>query len=284
MRLSKRNLTHGKQKGQVLLVTLLVLTIATTVALSLISRTTTDTTITTQIEQSSRAFSAAEAGVEEALKSGTGTAVPQVLTGSDASYSVTVSSIQDAAGIYMFPQKTSQGQTETLWLVSHNAAGGLVETPTYRSGSIGICWSAESVTPAMVATLLYRESSDNSYRIYKAAFDPNSSRSSSNRFTSTYTAGGCGAGTGTAYRVNLTYPSINPNSDTLLALRVRPVYSDAVIGIDSGAVSLPVQAKRIESTGSTDTGTNRKIVVYQQYRSPSTVFDSALYSQSSIAK
>lgn len=277
-------LSPSLNKGQILLITLLILTIATTVALSLISRTTTDTTITSQIEESSRAFSAAEAGVEEALKSGMGSGGPQVLTGSEATYDVTVSNIQDAAGIYMFPTKIAQGETVTLWLVSHDAGGAIVETPTYTSSSIRICWSSESTTPAIVATLFYKESSDSSYRTLKAAFDPDSSRATLNNFSSSYTPGGCGGATGTAYKVTLTYPTINPASDILLALRIRPLYSDAILGIDSGVASLPVQAKRIDSTGSTDTGTNRKIVVYQQFRSPPTIFDSALYSQSSIAK
>lgn len=272
------------QKGQVLLITLLVLTIATTVALSLISRTTTDTTITSQIEDSSRAFSAAEAGIEEALSSGAGSAGAQVLTGEGASYDVTVTSIQDAAGIYVFPKKISQGETATLWLVAHDSSGQLVETPTYTSNSIRICWSSESTTPALIATLLYKESSDESYRIVKAAYDPSGSRAATNSFSSSYTAGGCGGTTGTDYRVTFTYPGLNPAADILLELRIRPVYSDAIIAIDSGASALPVQAKRIDSTGSTVTGTNRKIVVYQQFRAPSTIFDSAIYSQSSIIK
>lgn len=272
------------KKGQVLLITLLVLAIATTVGLSLISRTTTDTTITSQIEDSSRAFSAAEAGVEEALESGTGSGGTQVLTGGEAKYDVTVTNIQDAAGIFVFPKKTTKGETETLWLVAHTAGGALIESPTYTANSIRICWSSETTTPAIEASLLYKENSDGSYRMYKAAYDPNSSRAATNNFSSTYTPGGCGGTTGTNYRITMTYAGINPASDTLLALRITPLYSDAIIGIDTNGAAIPTQGKRIDSTGSTDTGTNRKIVVYQQYRSPPTVFNSALYSQSSLTK
>src|SRR3990172_6897276 len=107
---------YGGQSGQVVLITLLVLTIATTVALSLISRTTTDTTITAQVEESSRAFNAAEAGIEEALISGGGTRGAQVLA-PGVSYAVSVASIGTAVGIYEFPKKTLKGVTETLWLV-----------------------------------------------------------------------------------------------------------------------------------------------------------------------
>lgn len=277
-----------RQSGQVVLITLLVLTIATTVALSLISRTTTDTTITNQIEESSRAFSAAEAGIEEALKSGVGTDGVQVLSGGKAQYNVTVAAIGGQAGVFEFPKKILQGVTETLWLTSHDASGLLVEVPTYTASTIGVCWGTGTVTPAIVATLLYKESSDNSYRVAKATFDPDSSRAAVNKFSTTYTPGGCVGTLADAYKSTITFSSldssINPAVDTLLALRIRSVYSDTNIGIDTSAQVLPLQGNKIDSTGSTLGGTNRKIVVFQQYRSPATIFDAALYSQGSIVK
>lgn len=276
------------QAGQVVLITLLVLTIATTVALSLVSRTTTDTTITNQIEESSRAFSAAEAGIEEALKSGVGSGGTQVLSGGEASYNVTVASVGGAAGVFEFPKKKIKGVTETLWLVNHDASGLLVETPTYTASTIGVCWSLETTTPAVIVTLLYKESSDGSYRVAKAAFDPDATRAATNNFSSSYTAGGCSGTLGNAYKATITFSaldaSINPAVDTLLALRIRFAYNDANVAIDTGAQLLPLQGNKIDSTGSTSGGTNRKIVVYQQYRFPATIFDAALYSQGSIVK
>lgn len=281
----KQKSLHG-QAGQVVLITLLVLTIATTVALSLVSRTTTDTTITNQVEESSRAFSAAEAGIEEALITGVGSDGVKVLSGGGASYQVTVASIGGVTGIFEFPKKVIRGNTETLWLVNHSS-GVLVEAPTYTAPSIGICWSEESTTPALIVTLLYKESSNGSYRTAKAAFDPDPARATTNNFSSAYTPGGCGPTTGTEYKVTLTFnsldASINAATDTLIALRLRPVYSDAKVGIDAGATVLPVQGNKIDSVGTVN-GANRKIIVYQQYRSASTIFDAAIYSQGSIIK
>lgn len=272
------------QSGQAVLIILLVLTIGTTVALSLVSRTTTDTTITNQLEESARAFSAAEAGIEDALKTGVGSGGTQVLTGGEASYAVTVASIGGAAGFFEFPRKVLRGSTETVWLVNHNASGGLVETPTYTAASLSVCWSSEPTTPALLVTLLYKESSDGSYRVARLAVDPNAARAANNNFSTSYAGGGCGAGTQTAYRRTINFNAlngtINPVNDTLLALRIRPLYSDARIMIDTGAATLPVQGKKIDSVGSTTGGTNRKIVVFQQYRSAPSAFDAALYSQS----
>lgn len=280
------------QSGQIVLITLLVLAIAVTVALSLISRTTTDTSITTQVEESSRAFSAAEAGIEEALRTGVGTNNATVLT-AGVTYSVNVSSIGQAAGLYEFSKKTLQGSTETVWLVEHDAAsltGALLETPTYKGSFIDVCWGRQSAAdiPALVATVLYKEQSDGSYRTVKAAFDPSATRATTNKFSAPNIAGGCGGSVSTEYKARLTFatlnPSIDPNLDTLIALRIRPVYYDTRFVVDSGLQTLPLQGNRIESTGSTIGGTNRKIVVYQQYRSPSTIFDAALYSEGAIVK
>jgi Tfp pilus assembly protein PilX len=271
--------------GQVVLITLLVLTIATTVALSLISRTTTDTTITNQTEESLQAFSAAEAGIEEVLKTGTASGTAQVLTPNVSSYTTLVSTIGNATGVYVFPKITQKGATETLWLVRHDSSGLLVETPTYTAPSVDICWSNETVIPALVVTLLYKESTDNSYRVAKIGYDPLGSRATDNKFTFA-TPGACGSYTGTQYIQTLTFSSINPGidpgNDVLIALRIRPLYSDTKIAINTAGMILPQQGNRIESTGVTAGGTNRKIVVYQQYRAASTVFDAALYSQSAL--
>ncbi|MFH0863897.1 MAG: PilX N-terminal domain-containing pilus assembly protein, partial [Candidatus Gottesmanbacteria bacterium] len=58
----------GKQNGQILLIVLLVMVVGLTMGLSLATRSATDVKISSQLEHSSRAFAAAEAGIEAALK------------------------------------------------------------------------------------------------------------------------------------------------------------------------------------------------------------------------
>lgn len=276
-----RKKVYRGQSGQIVLITLLVLTIATTVALSLIARTTTDVTISSQVEESSRAFSAAEAGIEEALKLGVGSAGAQVLA-PGLTYSVDVTSVGGAAGVYEFPKKTTRNVTETLWLVDHNADGTLNETPTYTSPTIDLCWSAETTVPALVATILYKRGAN--YLVGKGAYDPNASRAATNKFAGvTAASGGCSVPT--MYRRQIAFADfgINPVTDAILMLRLRPVYADTQLAVDA-PVAVPLQGNKVESVGATATGITRKIVVYQQYRSPSTLFDAALYSQSQLAK
>lgn len=276
-------MTDHRQSGQVLLISLLVLSIATTVALSLIGRSTTDVAISNQTNESSRAFSAAEAGIEESLKTGMGTNVPQVLT-SGSTYTVAKANIGEAIGAFIFPKKISPGTSETLWLVDHNADGTLDETPTYTATGIDVCWSQETTTPAIFVSVFYK-TAGGEYRVAKGAYDPDATRALTNKFSGvTSLSGGCGTGTGTTYKQTVTFGdfSINPASDTLLMLRLQPVYSDTAFAVNAGASTLPLQGAKLESTGVSGAGVTRKIVVYQQFRAPQSIFDSVIYSQGSF--
>jgi Tfp pilus assembly protein PilX len=64
---------RNNQNGQALLIVLLGMAVVLTLVLSIVSRSVTDVSITKRDEESLRAFSAAEAGVEQALLVGTGT-------------------------------------------------------------------------------------------------------------------------------------------------------------------------------------------------------------------
>ncbi len=274
-----------KQQGQIALIALLVLTIATTVGLSLVARSTTDIALTRNVEESTRAFTAAEAGIEEALRSGmaaSGSVSPDL----SITYSVTVASIAAATNTaYVFPKKTAREDTETIWLVNHKADGTLdLAAPQYKSNKIDICWSSETIYPAIIVTVLYKESSDGSFRIIKGAFDPEPARKAARQFSApTDTISGCGAGTNTVYRRRFIFTdysaSIDPDFDTLIAVRVRPLYSDTQLAVISPERALPFQMTRLESVGKTASGATRKIIVYQEYRSFGTIFDHAIYSE-----
>ncbi len=275
--------------GQAALIALLVLTIATTVGLALISRSTTDVSITRNLEESARAFSAAEAGVETALRTGVTTAASvDGTTGS--SYNVTVASVSaSAAAPLVWPGKTPAETVETVWLTNHNGDGAIDDrAPSYRANTLSLCWSAETPTPAMAVTILYKRASDNTYQVAKAAFDPDGERAATNNFAApTASTGGCGSGTNTTYKATITFssfsPAINPVQDVIIAARLRPLYAAAQIAV-LPAQDLPFQGNQIESVGKTPGGTNRKIVVYQEYKSPAGLFDNAVFSQGSFSR
>lgn len=273
------------QSGQVLLITLLVLSVATTIVLSVIGRATTDVAITNQIAQSQRAFSAAEAGIEEILRTGSVPVGVQTLA-PGVSYSVAKADIGGASGVYQYPTKTPAGSSETLWLVAHNPNGSLLETPTYTAATIDVCWSAETTTPAALFSVFYK--SAGSYNVARAAFDPNATRAATNKLSAPQVlSGGCGSQSGTTYKQTIAFasfsPAINPVNDTLLALRLTPIYGETKFAV-STSIALPLQGSRVESAGSTDTGTSRKIIVYQQYRAPAGIFDAVVVSAGAFAR
>lgn len=273
---------ESKQSGQILLISLLVLSVATTIALSLIGRTATDVNISNEVEESARALAAAEAGVEQALKSGLGSGGAQVLS-PNVTYTTTLTNIGLATGPYIFPQKTARDNTEVLWLASHDSSGNIVETPTYVATTMDVCWSTETTTPAVEVTIPYKKASDGSYRVARQAFDPLSARANTSKFTLVAGAAvNCGQSGFYKATLNFTTLGITPAQDTLIALHIKPIYSAAQLGINTGGSVLPLQGNRIDSIGNLATGVTRRVVVLQSYRVAQGIFDSVVFSQSSF--
>lgn len=266
-----------RQEGQALLISLLVLSVATTVVLALIGRTTTTVAITAQSEESAKALAAAEAGMEQALKAGTSVNGSYSVSGSAYSYTVNQLVIGGGTGVYTFPSKTPKGTTEILWLSPHNSLGILDESGSndYNQG-LSICWSSESTVPAIVVSLLYKTVAG-SYGISREAYDFTAS-TRGNSFSSVAVPGpNCNNSTN-YYKQVITLKS---DPDINLALRIRPLYNDTQIAIQTGGLlmSLPAQGYRYESTGTFESGTTRKVLVNQFFRGPDTIFDYVLYSQ-----
>lgn len=269
-----------KQNGQIVLMTLLVLTVAITLVLAFIGRTTVNTAISSQLEDSARAFNAAEAGIESSLKSGIGSSL--VLSGG-AKVDTLVTNIGGAASVYTFPKQIPTTTTETLWMVEHNADGSLNEATSFKTNLVTLCWTQEATVPALSVAVIYKRSGV--YYVARGGYDQ-SAVSRANNFSSP-TLAGSGCGKSNVYTKSINFSTdfgINVATDTLLMFRVRPYYSGTTISFDPGVGSLPLQAKRIESSGSVSSGTTRKIEVYQQYKSPSSLFDTVLYSQSDLAQ
>lgn len=286
-----KNTLKSTQSGQILLITLLVLSVATTMVLSLIGRATTDVAITSQIEDSTRAFNAAEAGIEEVLKTGLGINTPQELA-TGLTYTAPITPIGNVNGVYKLPRITSQGETETIWMVPHNADNSINDTAPYYTRNINICWSHNTPIPALVLTIFYK--SGGVYKVARGAFDPDGSPGpvrAQNNFIQNFNNphdknNGCGKSNVYLRRIIFNDFGIDPAVDVITQLRLKPVYNDTQFYIETlGAAlggTLPDQGKNIVSTGVTASGTTRKIVVTQQYRTASPVFDYAVFSEQSF--
>ncbi|MBI2029444.1 hypothetical protein HYT02_03450 [Candidatus Gottesmanbacteria bacterium] len=284
---------YKSQRGEIILIILLVMAVGLTIGLAVASRSITDVRLSNQIEESSRAFSAAEAGIEEVLKTGLINYTPpggSVSVGSGASYNVQLNSYGPSNDIFTFPTEIAEGDTQTIWLVGQKADGSGPDDSVrlYNGGSINLCWEdlVTGTTPALDVSLLFKSGSE--YKVVREAFDP---VSRSNDFVPAQNGDQCSmAGTNQKYwtlfnfnmDASIPYDNIN---DTPIAIRVRPVYTKTKIaakGSDGGII--PEQGKNIVSTGQTNSGVERRWNVVQTYSSPNDIFDYAVWSNKDLTK
>lgn len=293
------------QGGQALLIIVLVLAVALVVVLSISTRTTTDITQTSYDENALRAFSAAEAGVEDALLKNTGTGGSSVAVDSNANVSYTTD-FSTPAGDKTFnhPEPALSGQSRTFWLVSHNPTTGALtctSAPCVKPPQIEVCWGTGSPSPipAVEVSIYYDTTyasvaSTNNYagvKTIRYTADPSGSRRSSNNFSAD--GGSCSFGSGTyAYstgNINMSVPlSCTSTAGCLLMVKVRMLYNTTTaqpigFGIPSGYGSLPAQGIQISSTGTAGDST-RKVSVFRGFAEPQSVFDAGVFSFNNLTK
>ncbi|MBI3379233.1 hypothetical protein HY029_00595 [Candidatus Gottesmanbacteria bacterium] len=267
----------------------LITIVGLTIGLSLISRTVTDIRISSQIEQSGRAFSAAEAGVENALKGAIVGNQQSTVRLPDANGTYTtgtysVSSIGNTNTL-SFPV-TSHTETQTIWLADHKNDGTLNEAsgkdPT--GFTFDLCWGTDTNNNAAIALSLFYKDTDG-YKFARSAYDKNGTSRNpvANNFDNVVESGPNNYCDGN-YQYRKT---ISPLGDfkldalknpKLLFLRIMPVYENTTFAIKANA-NLPVQGKIITSVGQTTTGVVRKIQVTQGYNVLPTLLDFTLFAE-----
>jgi hypothetical protein len=297
-KLPPSSLSQGRRSegGQVLLVILLIMAVALTIGLAVTSRTVTDIEISEGSEEAARAFSAAEAGIEEALVTAIGEEDPE---GSFDEGNVTYFTQRGFLGIgsqYLFPEATREDETRTLWLAEYPDL-----TQAYIGDSLIILWGNADSTeePALEATIYYRTGGSED-KVIRYALDPNPSNPAHqpdpNRFcqpdgtdcdgiSDFGTEGNYSIGGKTAkYKATL---DLSPAlGSTLLFARLRLLYSgelDQVLGAQPTSGSFASQGVKISSVG-TAGGSTRKIEVVRLHPAPPGIFDFLLYSGSSLSK
>lgn len=281
MELMKRNFN---QRGQALLAIILVMVVGLTVGLSLVSRSVTDIQTATQIEGSSRAFSAAEAGIESVLKNSSDTSG---CPSSGNCFNV-VTSLAGGTDAPLQVGEVGIGDTYNLWLVWHKQVGSDwvpdLSNP-YLGTDITVCWQKVNLAdpdPAIEAAVFYQNLPN--YGVWRGAYDPNIARTPANKFTDVSGSLGSCPGYSGYYlaTINLVPPTIP--AGTKIALRLRPFYAKAnVVVIPQSGNSLPTQGLAISSTG-TAGGVSRKVSVIQSYPALSPVFDYVLFSGKDVCK
>lgn len=291
------------QSGQALVLVLLSLAVVLTLVLFILARSVTDVAITSTQEESVRAFSAAEAGVESALVVGLGSGTTQI---GSATYKTTVASYAQGSSDFVYPVAMASGDSATTWFMSHDADGNLICSgstyPCFTGSSMKVCWGKEgtasnaSTTPA-VELIIYYETTPNdlsTLKIARAAFDPNAGRLVSNSFSSASSTACQIGGVNYAFQSTVNFSDLGVpaasynNAGGLQFARMRMFYNtDATqeMGVTVAATgnTLPSQGSQVDSTGIAGTS-NRRISVFQGWPEVPSIFEYAVYSSTGLTK
>ena len=290
--------------GQALLMVLLSMSVVLTIVLSILARSTLDIGVSTRSEESVRAFSAAEAGIEQALVAGplSGTLA------NDATFDARVTDFSSGSSEFILPSSLYSGESATVWFVSHDADGDLScagsDNPCFTGSQIQVCWGKEgtsansSTTPAIEVSIVYLTSAGNytTARIAREVADPNSSRRSSNSFSAT-DSGTCEVNGQTfAFKKTVDFGNaglkilpasvyIQPNG--LQLARIASLYNTDMghpvsVKVSSGS-TLPAQGVVIDSSGVSGDST-RRVEVIRGFKELPGIFENVVFSQESVSK
>lgn len=281
-------------RGQVLLIVVITMIVALTVGLSIASRTITNLKISSQTEESQRAFQAAEAGIEQALRSG-GATLESELEDADAAFSTTIEEEEKTIVALNGGNVIDQSRGIDFFLAEYNEDPALLFQNPW-SGSLRVYWgnngqscietSGEDVPPAIELVIIYDTNGGDpkdSPNVVKYILDPcpGSQRVADASdvvaaTTSTYAS----VPGQPAYIYRATIPSAVSRG---LIMKVVPLFNSSRVAVESLASApynvFPPQGKLIESTGVSG-DTERKIIYFQSYpQIPNEIFPYSIVSQ-----
>jgi hypothetical protein len=276
--------------------------------LFILSRSITDVSVSSKSEEAVRAFSAAEAGIEQALVTG---ASQNNITIGNASYTSSVIQFAEGAKEYVYPLELSSGDSTTTWFAAHdklNANFPVCDAShaCFTGNTMKVCWGKpgtaknSDITPAIEVSVFYETTPGDlsSIKIARTALDPYNGRNPANSFSlPDNTDGGCSIG-GNTYQFSKTIlfsglgiPATAYNvRGGLLFARTRMMYTTSsqnfAVSVDfpgNIATGLPSQGQNVVSTGSAGpdlTASQRKINVFQSWPEIPSVLEFAVYSGS----
>ena len=245
-----------------LLLVVLVMAIVLTVVLSLASRTVTNIRTTQEEENSERAFSAAEAGIERSLTTPfEGSGILQNRT----SYQTSSTAFTGIELLLNNGAPNFKDEAIDVWLTDYPGY------TTLWSGDITLYWGKPSDTcveselsntmAALEIIVVSGSKVDPVGTTY--AVDPCSQRASFNNFEYIPSGGGVVGGKTFAYKKTITVTSG-------LLIRTIPLYASTIFGAkgcnssNTNCIALPTQGRLVQSVGIAD-DTQRKIVNFQGY-------------------
>lgn len=270
------------EKGQVLLVVVLVMVVALTVGLSMLSRSISNLRNATDEEHSQKAFSAAEAGIEQFLKNtcsqGGGCSLAQDL-GNSSSFQATAQPVVGDEILLNGGNIVYKDDGVDLWLSDYSEIPSQIYQNPWSGSTITIHWGNPSIdkcqTAALEIIVLFGPKTAPTSKRFTA--DPcNPERRAENNFDPPASENKTISGVTFNYKTTLNIGVVDPAARALLA-RIVPLYGNAIIGVSGGGTAFPPQGSIITSTGSAG-DTKRKISLVRGYPGvPSEFFQYILF-------
>lgn len=294
----------NNSSGQALLLVLLSMAVVLTIVLSILARSTVDIGISSRSEESVRAFSAAEAGIEQRLVAG----IYGPFSGppGDSTFSGDVTSFSSGVDQFVLPLNLYSGESAIVWFVSHDTAGNLTcaDGKCFWGNDIQVCWGEKDRTysdankiPAIELSVVYLTSPGDytKAQIGRAVFDPYATRRSSNSFLPD-NGGDCTIGN-KAFAFNKTisfgaggfeispstvYTSVNGLQLARISLLYNTDMGEPVAVKVTGGI-LPAQGVTIDSSGVSGTST-RKVEVIRGFKELPGIFEPVVFAGGGITK
>ena len=254
----------GGQKGQALLIVILVMVVALTITLSVISRAVVNLRTTQDQEKSQRALAAAEAGIEQTIKNSFVPIAQDQNLSNNSSFTTSVTQLAgNAPFLVEGGNLITKNEGEYIWLSTYNEVGNwTTRWPTSGSANLDIYWgdsSGDNNNAALEIAVISGSSVANAV-ITRYVYDPSPTRRSSNNFSAPVNSPIAIQDKSFTYRATI---SITDG----MVVRVVPLYKSAYIAAApaSGAPAIAAnQGRLITAVGKSDE-TARRVTVFQGY-------------------
>lgn len=237
------------KKGQVLLITAMILATVMTIVLSISFKSVTETQVTELEEESQKALAAAESAIEVALKENQNVTIGSGSLNSITGFSGNAVIETVTSNIFMTPTLPKDG-SYTFYLGDYDIDSKTVGPSIAED--ISVCYQSGSINPALEITLV--KESD----VIKYVIDGDS------RITNAITPSSiCSANSSFNYSYTIASADISINGKVLI---VRPLYASTKLLFSRGS-NLPVQGRTItsEAVSSTSTDVSKKVTLFQSY-------------------
>lgn len=271
------------QTGQIVLILLLVLVVGLTIGLAVVQRSLTEVSTSSKTEQSARALSAAEAGIEKAIKIDSD--IGQVSLGSEATINTVVKTIIPAQNQALEFPPISKEEMAQFWLTNPDTLTDFYNGADQNTNYIDVYFGNQGVigleTPAIALNIIYKSTDTNNlYKVKKFYLDPIAARRSSNGFDDPTSCGAQCSCTSPSTTTSLSPAAPKPffcktridagtaalpDLNQLLLIRARILYSNSAQSLavaPAAGKSLPPQAKLFTSIGSSGS-TQRTVQLFQ---------------------